>query len=610
MRRMVGWSTSASALALLSLTSLACSGSRDDSDGQSDALVANSAVTCSIARGSFVAKSTAAPDGTVKVTCSAARTVSVNGAQANVEGAGVYSFKPVVGLNLIHVEEDGADRATDIPFLFGEFQSTSTFVPKAIELRIGAGGLSRPGGVVLPLPPGRTPLTVSQVASQALRDQGNLLARFDGQSKDVSSGPFHAGITILHSDYDPRGVVVSVAPRNGGVHLDASVDSIHSQLEWYAGAFGVNLRDRLNASASRLAVSADVDLWFDAPRKAVDGTLGGHDLRVDNLHVDSAVLDGIPFGWGDNIENAISSGAQSLLNRFADPILDRVKDRIIPNLALTVSQFNLPSRLDIPYLGGSLDFNQSFDGARFDAQGMQLSLGARVSHTYTGGAQPLPAPGALHLGSGQSVFDGSRAVGVSVSMDYVNQALFAVWQQGVLNRQVTGPQSVPALGLATEAVMANAKLPPILQSEADGSATLSLGEVEIKTLLHAGPLGDVPIRVSASLSASAEVRINDAGDALVIKLDGKRTKFVAELTGLPPNSKAAASDLQDLVASLVPAIQNGLADFVSIPALAIPSVDLGKLSPGFAGRKGTFAGNLLIDASTSRVGLNGDLLAF
>ena len=90
---------------LLILAFVGCSGAREDDGGASAALVAANDIQCSIPRGGFVEKGA----GGVRVSCSGARAVSVNGVAANDEGAGFFTFLPTDGLNIMHVEalEDG-----------------------------------------------------------------------------------------------------------------------------------------------------------------------------------------------------------------------------------------------------------------------------------------------------------------------------------------------------------------------------------------------------------------------------------------------------------------------------------------------------------------------
>jgi hypothetical protein len=583
---------------ILAMACAACSSSGDNA--ASSELAQVSKIQCSVTRGAFVPRTAS---GEMQVTCPAGASIAFNGEA--VDG-NAFTVKPKDGINVLHVDQSGD--VTDIPFLYGTFSDPKALVREALALHVSAAGLSKNGTITLPLPAEPTALNVSQIATQVLRDQGNILALLDGTSKDVSKAGFHAGVKVLRSSYDPKTIRVITTPRDRGVHLDVTITSVKSLLEWTAGVAGHDLRDQIEARIGKLQVSADVDLALDAATHKIAGTLAGHDLHVTDVDVDSAALSGVPLGLGEPVEDAIGAGAKALLNHLADPLLDMVKGSVIPKLGIGLESFRFPNNLPIPFLGGSVDIKQELDGASFEPSGLVVSAGANVLAPVA--TANLPAPGFFSIPSGRATFDDAKAFGASLSLDYVNQALFAVWKQGLLHRQVSGPVSV--LGMSTDAIVADAKLPPVILPDPAGNGiNLNVGELELDTVFHSASGTSAHVRIAVTLVAGAKVELVDGGEKLVVKPtgDAARTKVVAELIGVPSGDPAAADELQAIFTQFLPVAEAIVTTDLDLPPVAIPSIDLGIVSPGFAGKKGRFDGEIRFDGPAARINVEGQVLA-
>jgi hypothetical protein len=610
------WLVRAVGLAVpLSLTAGAVSGCTASSEGtDSSDLALVTDIQCSIARGAFVV---APANGQgVAGSCPGARDLALNGEPLAASG-GAFTMKPREGVNILHVERgQGADaRATDIPFLFGSFGDPRALVPNAIAIRANASGISQNGALGLPLPATPSRLTLTQIGTQFLRDQGNLLSRLDGIGSDVSGLGFRASVKLLHPSYESRNLSVIVTPSARGLHVDASIRGARATIAWDAGVNVFSIGDEIAASIEEIRVSAEVNLVFDRQTRKIQGSLGAHTIKVDGLELDSTGLSKIPLGIGDGLESAIATGAEALVNLLADPVLERVKDRLVPFLGVTVEQFRLPSRLDLPALsvpGGppaTLEIGQSFDGASFDRTGFELALAARVSAPNP---NPIPAPGYLVRPTKPASFEAARDqdYGVSLSVDYANQALFAGWKQGLLNRQVSGP--INQLGISTDAIVAEAKLPPVVFAHpAGGGLQVNLGELHLTTVFHSPTLGDARVKFAVSLLAGANLKLGKGGEVLIVEpnQDDARTKFVAELIGVDPGHAGAAAELAAILTQFAPVVEAIIAHDLALPPIAVPAVDLGGLTPGFRGKKARLDGALVFDPTASRVGAAGKLIA-
>ncbi|MBX3229044.1 MAG: hypothetical protein KIT84_01800 [Labilithrix sp.] len=595
--------------AVLVMMAVGCSDTKDDS-ATSELAVVND-ITCNIARGAFVARSETNADGELSVSCPGTFNVLFNGQPIQGQSQS-FSVKPKEGVNLIHVETvdaKGVTKANEVSFLFGTFADPRLVTNKAVSVRIGANGMSAPGLPVLPLPVGPTNVTLSQIGTQVLRDQGNLLARLDGMGKDVSGAGFGASITLDRSSYNPKSATIRLSAREGGLRLEAIITNVESTMTWRAWApFGIEASDQLYTSVDRIRVVADVNVRFDAATKSLVATLGATETKVEGVDLDDTGLGNIPL-IGDHLEDAVAAGAEWLINRFADPLVAMVKDQVLPDLSFSLNQFRLPERVDVPFLGGQVELKQDLDGAAFKSVGSELSLAAAVL-APANAKKTLSAPGWLTHPASAPTWETDKQFGASLSVDYVNQALFSVWRQGLLNRQLI--DHVEMLGIKTDAIVLDAKLPPVLLAAEDGSGVnINLGELQLDTVYHAQAGGQARVRLAVSLVTKAKLSIENGGEFLKILPAGDETatQLSARLIGVEEGKQAAADELSGMLDLFTPYLQTLISNDIDLPPIAIPGVDLGIISPAFAGREGRFDGAIQFDPNASRVLVQGNLVA-
>jgi len=596
--------------AVLVTMAVGCSDTKEDSATSDLALVND--IQCNIGRGAFVARSQANAAGELKVSCPGTMNVMFNG-QPIAGQSSAFNVTPHEGVNLIHVETigpDGNTKASEVAFLYGTFADPRAITGKAVSVRIGANGMSTNSLPALPLPVGPTNVTLSQIGTQILRDQGNLLGQLDGMGKDVSGAGFGAGVRLEHSSYDPKSATIRLSARDGGLKLEAIITNVTSRISWKAWApLGIEYNDVLEARVERIRIVADVNMTFDPATKSLKPTLGATDLKVEGLDLDDVGLGRIPFGIGDGIEDAIASGAEWLLNHLADPIIGMVKDQVLPDLSVSMNQFKLPPRIDVPFLGGQVEIKQDLDGAGFKAAGSELSLAAAIMPPANA-KKALPAPGWLTHAAKAPTWETDKGFGASLSLDYVNQALFAVWNQGLLNRQLI--DHVDMMGIKTDAIVSDAKLPPVLLASADGTGVnINIGELQLDTVYHSQAGQTARIRLAVSLVTRAKLSIENGGEFLKILPAGDEaaTQLSARLIAVEEGRQAAADELSSMLDLFTPYLQTLISNDIDLPPIAIPGVDLGVISPAFAGRQGRFDGAVKFDAAAARVLIQGNLVA-
>lgn len=596
--------------AVLLTMAVGCSGTKEDTATSDLALVND--IQCNIGRGAFVPRSQANAAGELKISCPGTMNVMFNG-QPITGQSSAFTATPHEGVNLIHVETvdaKGTTKASEVSFLYGTFADPRAVTGKAVSVRIGANGMSTASLPALPLPAGPTNVTLSQIGTQILRDQGNLLAQLDGMGKDVSGAGFGAGVRIEHSSYDPKNATIRLSARDGGLRLEAIITNVTSHMSWKAWApLGLEYNDELDVRIERIRVVADVNVAFDPATKSLKPTLGATDFKVEGLDLDDVGLSRIPFGIGDGIEDAIAWGAEWLINNFADPVIGMIKDQVIPDLSVSMNQFKLPPTIDVPFLGGRVDIKQDFDGAGFKSAGAELSLAAAVMPPANP-KKSLPAPGWLTHPAKAPTWETDKQFGASLSLDYINQALFAVWNQGLLNRQLI--DHVDMMGIKTDAIVSDAKLPPVLLAAEDGSGVnINIGELQLDTVYHSQAGETARVRLAVSLVTKAKLSIENGGESLKILPAGDETatQLSARLIGVEEGKQAAADELSGMLDLFTPYLQTLIASDIDLPPIAIPGIDLGIVSPAFAGREGRFDGAIKFDPAAARVLIQGNLVA-
>jgi hypothetical protein len=402
-------------------------------------------------------------------------------------------------------------------------------------------------------------------------------------------------------------VTVVVTPRAGGIHIDARVDKVAALIAWEANLLFLHPHDVVDATVGALRLSADVDLEYDAAAKGLKPILRAHDLHVEDLQLDSAALG--RSALADGLENAVSGAAEGLIQGFGDPILDVIQSRVVERMTLTLQRLALPEHVDLPFFNAAVDVAATIDGASFGASGLGLVLGAKVAPPA--GTTVFPAAlGTLTHPSGAPAFDETQLFSASIAVDFINQSIYALWAQGLLKRKLSGP--INQFGLATGDIYGEPILPPVLLPSPDGRRfLLHVGELRVETVYHSPTQGDARVRVAISLVTGGDVILREDGSTIDVKPshDPANTHLATELLAVEEGRAAAGEELAMVLAQFTGYIETVIAEEPQIPPIAIPRLDLAKLTPGFAGRVGHAVGGPRLDVSGARVGLAGRLVA-
>jgi hypothetical protein len=181
-------------------------------------------------------------------------------------------------------------------------------------------------------------------------------------------------------------------------------------------------------------------------------------------------------------------------------------------------------------------------------------------------------------------------IGLTVSLDALNQALHAAWAQGGLVRTL---EDVPTLG----EVKLSPALPPVVQLTPDGRLVAAVGEVVVD-----GTLAGKPVRAALSVV-----------DEITPTLDGKAGKLtlvtseqpVVSLTWLEAEHVAPA--VRDMVKSMA---LSQVPKFLAPIELPLPGIPLAAIAPSQASKMAAVgpSATLKLDPKANRAAVQGSLV--
>jgi hypothetical protein len=490
--------------------------------------------------------------------------VTVNGQHPEVAPDGSFhlKLKAKEGLNLI-TAVDGESRL-ESPFLFGHFISATTPVSQALALELGKAAIDGP-------PPAGS---LTSILNSVIKDQ-DLLAAIRGKtfSGDVSLATW--SYKVDEAKYtDPA---VGLGPVKGGIAVNAGVKNLLVDGTLSVKAFGRSLSRPVKLTADKATVKGDAKLTVDGDK--LKGAMPAATVALDNFKWDSGNA-GFPCCVDAIISNVLEP-------KIEDAMKDAVREQVPKALALSLDGIGLPKELDLAAAGlkNPLAISVKFDGVEFDNDGGAVSAAVLFGTEFPAGSPGKKAPGWLKLGAPGR---GARpaALGISFSVNMVNQLLFAAWGGGAMSRTVGDMPPVKDLKI-------NPALPPVLTVVEDGSVRIGLGEVIVEATLGANAF-------TAALTVTQDVVPRTEGDALVLDFKGEPNLSITWLK---------ADDVADSVRNIVAtAVKEQIGKFLKPMKLPVPAFSLDKLGPSFAGKSLAIeAPAIAVDRGVARVGLSGAL---
>lgn len=539
-----------------------CSSSNGDGGEETEKIVesrAGSLVITTPERGAFIEG-----DGATEVQVigkGAAKGLEINGAPVDVDDEGNFrtTLKPAPGMNLV-VATSGASRL-ERPFLFGHFVSPETMVDHAIAIDLGARGISAP------LPSA----SLESVANLALENR-NLVSSLAG--KTFSGSMTAADWTFTVSGGDNGTGNLRLQPLEGGLGVNGSIQSVVVDGRITLTSLGATVARDVRITVDSANVSGDLELSLDAQTGAVKAAMPNATAKLEGFHFDTDnaglwccvdwILTSVIAG---KVEEAVQTG---------------LKDQLPSLMALTLDGLGVPKEIDYAIAGAQLKFPMKtrFDSLKLDQGGAFISAAALFGGKAAPGTPGARAPGWLSFGGDYAQPKAHVPVlGVSFSIDALNQLMFAAWGSGSLAYTAPAPL--------------NAKLspamPPLVSLTDGGALRISLAEILIQRAGAAKPLGAV--------SVIQDVKATTDGDALLLAPEGKATISITWLTDDREGSG------KDLVAS---AAKSQLEKFLQPFRVPVPKFALDRLGGGFVGRSLAFGSpEITFEKATSRVAASG-----
>ena len=219
-----------------------------------------------------------------------------------------------------------------------------------------------------------------------------------------------------------------------------------------------------------------------------------------------------------------------------------------------------------------------------------MSAALRISGTPGERQRALGSPGWLELGNKPVELGTTTPHALSVSLDVLNQALFAVWGEDALTRTI---DDVPSFGSVT----LTPKLPPVVTLTPEGNLRAAIGEVFVR-----GNFGGSPVLATVSIVDDVMPSLDGEAGKLTLTPSGKPEVAITwiQAEGVPQTLRAV---VEAMAVTQVPKLLSPL-------ALPLPSLPLASFAPSLAGTVAAVSkeAKLWLDPKTNRARIEGALV--
>lgn len=540
------------------------------------------------APGSFIAVS---GDGMVEVAGSAhGSSIQINGHVTPVDAAGNFRARipAVEGVNVIDARLSGLlGGESQRAFLYGTFAAPQAQIANGVMVRSTSAAFDDHSGDL-------DDFSAVARAMLAQVDVMQYVRQLPPFQWTLGPASVEVAVTGVHFAQDQTALTLS--PRDGGAHSTGALQALSIALQLTFSLDGV-FKTSTGATVSVDTVGFDADLDAACRSGAIVASTETPQIRLGTL----AIHTDLNF---DTVDKLLSFLANQFKDLIAATVAQQIQASAANHFALALSQIGLPASFSLlPYgLPATLAATEAFDGAAFDAQGVTLS--AATNFAWPAGTTALPGAGSLVQGSTPAVAFPSATMSVSVALDALNQATFAVWGQNGLSRVVYPGKKY--FGFKLDPLVATPALPPVIAASA-GSVRVSLGDIVVATTLHTF-LADFPFRATLSGASDVALDVDPQNGALRMTPTGTPAVWVDVNTLLGVVPDALLAPLSQLLTSLAPGIVQKMVKPIEVP---LPHLKLEKLIPGSTATLGLSAPvAVAVDAAAKRVVVSGDLAQY
>jgi hypothetical protein len=536
------------------------------------------------APGSFVP---VAPDGMIDVTGSARGTsLLVNGRATPVDSHGNFHTRIPAseGVNVIDAHLSGllggeAQRA----FLYGNFARPDTILAHGVMVRAT-------GTAWDDKKPDLNDFSSIARAMLAEVDLMTLVKQLPPYTWTL--GDVSVDVAVTKVAFDQQHAALSLSPRAGGAHVDGGIRNVQVTLSLTLH-YGGDWTTTGTVSVDTVGFNANIDAAYQKGQIVASTETPNIALGTLNVATD------LDFPGVDDFLTFLANQFKDLIART---VAQQIQASAANHFALALNQIGLPSQFSLaPYgLNATLALTDSFDGASFDALGVNVS--AQTNFSWP---QVLAGAGSLIVGSAPATAFHDAPMSVSVAVDALDQAAFAVWGQNGLSQQVYPAKSFA--GIKLDPLIASPALPPVIAAADPTHVQVSVGDIVVATTLHTW-IADFPFQVTLSGVTGVALDIDPSNGALRMTPTGTPRVWVDvnTLFGVVPD--VVLAPISAFLQQVAPSIVQKMVKPIEVP---LPKLSLARLIPGSTASVGLKSPlEVSVDTAAKRVIVSGDLAAY
>lgn len=375
--------------------------------------------------------------------------------------------------------------------------------------------------------------------------------------------------------------VVHMSAVNGGVRMHVEVPNVRVNVHTRGGVCQVSVNVDGNATASR--VTLDGVLNISSSGGVINVSMPRPAVRIDNLSVHINLPSVI--SWA--VDGIISLFTGAIRNQVTDAFATTLQQSVPPVLRDFLRSIDLGTGFDLP---APLNFRLNVDAAiartSFDGNGATLGLDSTIYATR-GMINPEPLGGILQESRSNPAFRTDRSIGVAISYDLVNQALYSLWYGGGLNLDITSLAS-SILPLPGVQVRLQGLAPPVLVPTTNPTYPFKLqaGDLKITAIFPGSP--PITATIYGTIELDANVTLDARGNFQIAI--GPNPSIALEVD-IPPEALIDGAMLATVISSslrtLLPQVVGNVLGGIPIPRLQLsqlisglpPGLVLGLISP-------------------------------
>jgi hypothetical protein len=363
-------------------------------------------------------------------------------------------------------------------------------------------------------------------------------------------------VDLSVSDLSFTGTTLDIDPLSSGL-LQAEFTILNPEIEWDADAVVAEIP----FSGSGDITATNLQIIMTLEPSVVDG-----ELRLDVVDVDATsrhfVFD--MDSWLYDVLEFFSFDGSALVEGYLLDALETIaREDLADIMEDTLGEFDLSFTLDS--FDNTYDLSAELGDVNVDGYGMTLALDTTLEvgewrSAYTG-------PGSLYLGYAAPSWSGATGTTLGLSLDTINQLLYAVWGGGALQMTLDpvelgiDPTLLLLFGGGDVLVQVEALLPPVamLGTEEDPY------DMQIGELFIALTSGDDYV-IAAYVSGRSGLNLTSP-DGINLEAELGEMDLVFDVVFPEEGAEDVATLLGDLVPLFLPDLTDALGGF-AIPSLS------------------------------------------